>query len=132
MFLQVSYKKKNMKKQTSFCILKVTEERSLIQSWIWIHQSLEMRIRICTKMSRIPNTACWSNTVFCPCCLQLSLFDPICFQRQATRPSSTNHSRKQRKAGCRKSISSHALFAFIIFVHILLVALSLLGFFNIF
>jgi hypothetical protein len=37
-----------------FCILKFTEERSCIR--IRIHQS-EVRIRIRTKMSRIPNTA---------------------------------------------------------------------------
>ncbi len=42
MCLLVNYKKKNLKNKISFCILKVTEERS--------------RIRIRTKMLRIPNT----------------------------------------------------------------------------
>jgi hypothetical protein len=38
-----------------FCILKIDEERSRIRSWIRIRQ-LEVRIRIRTKMSWIPNT----------------------------------------------------------------------------
>jgi hypothetical protein len=40
-----------------FCALKVTEERDGILSWIriWI-PSVSVRIRIRTKMSRIPNT----------------------------------------------------------------------------
>jgi hypothetical protein len=45
------FKEKNLKKKYFFCILKVTEERSRIQSWIGIG----IRIRI--KMSWIPNTA---------------------------------------------------------------------------
>jgi hypothetical protein len=40
MCLRVSYEKKKI----FFCILKVTEERSWIRSWIRIHQ-LEVRIR---------------------------------------------------------------------------------------
>jgi hypothetical protein len=58
MCLRVSYQKKYEEKK--ICVLKVTEERSRIRSWIRIHQS-EIRIhqseiRIRTKMSRIPNT----------------------------------------------------------------------------
>jgi hypothetical protein len=44
---------KGMKKYF-FGILKVTEEKGRIRSYIWIHL-LEVRIR--TKMSQIPNTA---------------------------------------------------------------------------
>jgi hypothetical protein len=44
-----------MKKNNFSCILKVNEESSRIQSWIRIHKS-EVRIRIRTKISRIPNT----------------------------------------------------------------------------
>jgi hypothetical protein len=55
---------------------------------------------------------------FVPVVCSCALYPLICFQRQVTRPSSTNHSRKQRKAGCRKSISSHALFTFFTFFQI--------------
>jgi hypothetical protein len=52
MCLRVSYKK------NFFCILKVTEERSGIRSWIQICvvRGTDPRIWICSKMSRIPNT----------------------------------------------------------------------------
>jgi hypothetical protein len=58
MCLRVSCKQKSMK--FFFCILKVTEERSLIRSWIRIHSSEvkdpRIQIRIRTKMAWIPNT----------------------------------------------------------------------------
>jgi hypothetical protein len=47
-FIRIKYEKKKY----SFCILKVTEERSRIRNC-----KAEVRIRICTKMSLIPNTA---------------------------------------------------------------------------
>jgi hypothetical protein len=53
--LWVSYKKKKGKKINFFCILKASEEKSRIRSWIRILHT-EMRIRIRIKMSRIPNT----------------------------------------------------------------------------
>jgi hypothetical protein len=43
-------------KNIFFCILKVTEEKSGIRSWIRI--LIRTRIRIRTKISWIPNTAC--------------------------------------------------------------------------
>jgi hypothetical protein len=57
MRLWVSYKK-NME-NNYFCILKVTEERSRFRSWI----RTEVRIRIRTKMLRIPTTA-WRSFRF--------------------------------------------------------------------
>jgi hypothetical protein len=87
MCLRVSYKKYEEKKYF-FCILKVTEERSRIQSW--------NRIRICTKMSRISNTVanfCFSrfleNFLAVPCSSSAVVFD------NATSQSASQYPRAQ-------------------------------------
>ncbi len=75
MCLQVRYKK-NMKKKVFFFILKVIEERS----WIRIHYSeVRIRIRIHTKMSRIPSTGLYVCGWSCPPWMRLVLTKNIHF-----------------------------------------------------
>jgi hypothetical protein len=56
MCLRVSYKKKYEEKKSYLRVLKVTEERSRIRSWIWFWIRYS-QVRIRTKLSRIPNIA---------------------------------------------------------------------------